>query len=301
MPCAPFPTVPTLRGEKPGSRGGHEDEAGNRFYTLVFIVDAPPEYGTRAVAAVVPFRRGYIYQVGASEDDWHESDGRALCVGLDARQASADGTKWEVTVNFGPPQFVASNTAIVLYDHPAQAPANVRWEAEHYEEVVDKDVAGNAIVNAAGDKPNPGLTRPKSDRILVVEQYYSYSDWNDAVVRAIVDHTNASTFYGEAAGKWLCRELVPEPLWNTVAGPMVKMTAKFHHRELGWHARPLNDGTHQKIDGVRKPILAGGQPVSEPVPLAQDGTALLPYETPEYLDFTIIPAADFDALGINFP
>jgi hypothetical protein len=306
MPCHEV-TEPTLIGEVEGTRKGGFDQLGNRKYTLVFEVQAPREYGLQQVLAVLPFVRGDRYEIGEVSDPWHEVDYGAFCLTRDAQQ-QGDGTKWLCTVEFGLPDIstLGGDTAFLFFENPALAPAGISWDGEDYEEIVDRDVNGVAILNKAKDRPNPALTRPRTRRTLVVEQHYLYTDWDDTVIDLVQDHVNANVFYGRAVGTWLCRKITAQLVYHQ-AGMLVRVRMEFHHREEGWHSQPLNDGTRQLVyseahpAGEYKPILVGGQPVTDPKPLDAVGTALAVGADPIFLDFEIIPSADFDVLDIRFP
>lgn len=306
MPCPTVPTTPTLLGEVPGTRKAGEDEAGNRTYTLVFEVWSPREYGARAVAAVIPFVRGDYYHIGNPGDPWEESDTGSLCLGIQPEQ-QGDPTKWVVPVHFGAPSLVAGDSAWVAYDNPALAPASISWDGEEYEEIADRDTSGNPVVNKAKDPFVPAPTRPRSRGILRVEQIMTLAEWDDSFIDLVQNTTNNATFYGRAAGKWLCKRVIPKLTWNTNIGACIHLSGEFHLRPEGWHFRPLNDGTRQLVytqahpEGEYKPILVGGQQVSDPKPLDSLGGALAADGTPIFLDFELIDPSDFSVLGIRFP
>ena len=274
-----IPSVPTLIGLK--HQEASEDEAGNRTYTLTYEIMTPLRWGSRAAASVLPFVRGdyYLYDIAhggvADSGSGFESDAFALCRNITVRQTSSDGANWDGICEFGPPQLDGDGSIVAAAD-PTEAPYRSWWESEPYEALAEKDIDGNPIVNTAKDKFDPTLTRVGEVPVLIIER--DEATFDDTVIDNYVGRYNNATFFGRAAGTMLLRKISPTPMWSTLIGSYFRVRYEFAFKppdRPDWKHRILNAGMRQVVSGEYKPILVKGVPVSEPVPLALNGSAFL--------------------------
>jgi hypothetical protein len=293
----------TLFGEAVGRSAG-EDESGNRTYTRIWhVITSSKDDGARAVAAVLPVSRGDFYAIGASGDAFYESDPYAFVRSIQVEQQADDPTFWICTVEYGPLDPQSGGSDNPGSENPTLDPPRVEWDTEQREVIVDEDINGDAVVNAAGDRFDPPIVKDDDRDYLIIER--SEQTFDPAIAAQYRKKLNASPFYGFAAGQVKCDKITASRDYSTLIGVFYRVRYEFAVNLDGWKKRVLNAGMRQLNVGLTdyEPILiedTGGTqvPVSEPVPLDATGRALAAGGTPVWLEFDIYSTADFDALGL---
>lgn len=293
---------PVLLGEL--GRSASEDEVGNRTYRRVFKVSTDnASYGARKVASVLGIQRGDYYEIGVSSDPFYEIDTGAFVRSINAEQLfsdtgdSDDGTIWICTVEYGPinPERAEDpGSTDPLLDEPTE-----EWDSEDREELIDQDRFGNPVLNSAGDRFDPPLTDDVSRSILVIER--NERTFDDSIASVFRNAINLDTFRGYEPGTVKIKRITARRVYNTQIGVYFRVRYEFHINEEGWLKRPLNAGMRQlSSDGTTyEAILVQGMPVSEPVPLDENGRALPPDGTPIFLEFEVGKWLSFAELNLG--
>jgi hypothetical protein len=181
---------------------------------------------------------------------------------------------WDVELTYGPidplRHFPGGN--------PLLMPARVRFENATTQVAAFEDVDGNPIINSAGCPYDPPLMRDVVRATLYVERNESPSAVNPATLTALSNTVNLEPFNGwPAKTVRLAPIKMPEVQYsqatNTFYYPFVY---QFEINFDTWTKQVLNAGYLQlDPEGNLTPILIAGQPATVPVPLDEDGHAIL--------------------------
>lgn len=288
----------TYRGVKPGFPKG-KNSLGIRTYTNAFVLTTDS-------------RADSVFQVGSHASlptigSVFSGDPAAYCVSLSVENTEP-WTGWTVTAEYTTDVFEPAE------ENPVDDQPRISWSSEIYQEPVFKDTDGNAVLNSAGDYfIDPAPTRDVSHLIArITQNVTSVPSWALSYQNAINNGTITIDGLSIAAGLAKVQRIdigEPELRGNYT---FRKVTLEIHIHRDGWNLQPLQAGFNQKVGGVVKPILvkdidSGGNskdssPVSQPVPLAADGT-ILQNPTPAtaiFGDFTIYQELDLSNLpGIS--
>lgn len=201
-----------------------------------------------------------------------------------------DGLTWKATAEYGPLEPPNEDPLLESPDYD--------WDGVTFEEVVDQDVDGLAVVNSAGDYFDPPITRDANRSVLTVTR--NESSFNPGLADLYRDVVNSDTFAGAAPGTVKCSSIkgkwVPFP--DLFAGGYWQVTYVFHFKREGWNRVILDQG-FRKLDGTtRKPILIDGEPASSPVLLNGLGDELTPGNPPEFLEFEVYESAAFSVFNL---
>ena len=235
---------------------------GVRRYTRVYrVVTNANTDGANVVLAIAP-KLGSVYP----------SDFRAFCRRRRARNESFSKRVWIVTI--------AYSTERELQENPLADPAETEWGTEQFQRPVFKNKANQAILNTAGDPPDPPAQRDDS-RITAV------TTKNLAVVPAWIltyrDAVNDAEFQldGITIPKGIAKiQAVRVSKWqerNDIRFRVVTITMHFAQTEdVDWPITFLDQGFREKIAGEMFRILddGDGQEVTAPVPLDGAGAKL---------------------------
>lgn len=176
---------------------------------------------------------------------------------------------------------------------------------------VDHDANGAPIVNTAQEPIDPPLSKQEIARTFIAEWYVTGTSWLNVYnqYRVYEGKLNSHVFAGAAIGSLLCESMEPSEIGN---GKYL-VTARFAYREgrtifgvphEGWSDTVLNLGRRTRgaiVSGKREypPIIMNGVPVSDPVPLAANGTRLDDGLNPVVLEFKHYSYINFNDLGIG--
>lgn len=168
------------------------------------------------------------------------------------------------------------------------------------------------VVNSAGD-PLSGLDRDEAE-FTVTLQYNQRPPFDFALAKEYVGAINSDLYSGCPARTWKCQSISAnrkfEVIPNVVpTGPPVKVfyyetSITLAYRETTWDLLTWDVGFNEVVSGQRKKILAGSEPVSEPVAL-QNGVAKPPGQPPNQLQFRVyklLPfATKFEGIPLSSP
>jgi hypothetical protein len=154
------------------------------------------------------------------------------------------------------------------------------------------------IVNTAGD-PIGGLDRDEGEFTVSITANFQ-PPFNYVKAQTYVGAINSDTFSGGAPKTWKCQTITGSRKIEEVAGTKYlywEVSTTLAYRGTGWDLQTWDVGFNEIVSGVRKKILAGSEPVSEPAALSS-GRAKTPGQPPDLLVFRIYPMQPF---GTAFP
>jgi hypothetical protein len=180
-------------------------------------------------------------------------------------------------------------------ENPLTAPYERSTEAAETTEAIDKDVDGNAIRNPVGD-PIVGLTKDFADIVMVITRNEGLDP--TATEGAYTNTVNDAAWNGFDAGTCRMRSITHQRV--IIPGSYYyRTTYRIQYRVDGWNVRTLCEGLRY-FDAGGNIINAtdyDGNPVTQPVKLAADGT-LLGANPDVWLEFTIYPESNFTTLAL---
>lgn len=189
-------------------------------------------------------------------------------------------------------------------DNPLDRPAEYSWEVGLTQEVVEVDINGDAIMNAAKDPPEQPCTRDIQLIFLNVARNENEFDASSAI--ASTNKLNSDDFFGAEPGQAKC-----VGIWsNKVTTPdsvYWPVRYRFEFREDGFKKRLINRGFNMINGGNLVRIVDGDEPgalvedavrptrpsVSRPRLLDSDGALLADGEKPIVLEFDVYESISF--------
>ena len=277
------------QAKAPISRGGGSSPT--LSWSVLLNGDDPPE-----TAAIIARQAPGIPRIGQR----HPGDPFAF-----ARQVSPkpiSPTLFRVTVQYQTPSGTSRDGEST---NPLDEPPGISWSFEQFMQQLDTDLAGNAIVNSAGDPFEPRIEVPISRPVL------SYTR-NEAAFRSGL----AREFLGGVSGRsainsdcffgWEPKTVKIRNMSATrqYAGDFSfdQVSYEFVFDGANWDASPLDVGYRERRGDelvlIRDPQ---GQPVTDPANLTDKGTAALPTAALRRAGpFRIFPLKAFARLGITY-
>lgn len=296
------------------SRSTSVDLMWRRSYTRVYTVETlDPSVGPLAVRqAVDPATGVAIPQPGAyyitPAGTYQENDHGAWVIGVEASLDDlhqTGGIQWTVTVSYGP--FDTS----AFGNDPTQWAIKVNFGGERTDRVLYFDQYGNPITNSAGDPFDPPITIDDSRSILTVTRNELVSSYNFALAEMYRDTINQYTWNGFAPYTAKLGIIsTSDPQYSSAYQVYYyTVTYPFTIKRDGWQVAVLDAGCNELTgpygayypytDQKTRPIMNGGQQVSDPVPLNGYGQRLPVGGIPITLVFEGYSVTDFTGLGIN--
>jgi hypothetical protein len=207
------------------------------------------------------------------------------------------GLGWHVTTGY--------SSARELNEDPEDDEVLIDWNSEIYQEIVQFDVNGKAVLNSAGDYfIDPTPSRDAIHMIARIEA--NVTD----VPPFIISYQNAVNDNVVNIGGLICAAGLVKVQRMTIGKRQARNDTTFypfsyeaHVHSDGWRLRPLDAGFRQIEYGELVQIKDGlGDEVTTPVPLDGAGQVLISPspETGVFGDFTIYPELDLTVLpGIS--
>ncbi len=219
---------------------------------------------------------------------------------------------FDVTVEYSTPKGANAQRTKDEPTNPLLREPKIEWDFEDstvplYFEVDDR---GNLdtrrpVVNSCGQPFEPSVERDVSDLMLRVTR--NEGDFDPVFALKIKNATNSDKFLGFDPNKCKIKRITAKQTSETQplpAGQDGEETTIFYWevtyeiviRQDGWRAQVINQGLMQTdvTDPTKLvPILAKGQPVTEPVPLSANGTPLAPAADKVALSFQRNPKTKF--------
>lgn len=258
--------------EKTGARGG-ETEKGEFTYTRVFIVITDSGLvgsGFVRAATGIP-RRGDIYATAT------EFDTSSFAKEISAEQDSENPRLWNVTVNYG--TISPEEKAQQEEPNPILRPAVFSWSFQKAGRAVYKDINDKPIRNSAGEYFSPPPEIDDSRPVLVVNR--NEPSFNPSIAIDYQDAINSDSFLGFSAGKVKVAGIAAQSA-SEGQYSFWQVNYEFEFRRDGWQLiledlgrnRKWKTGDPPAESGQLQPILSGGVPVSDAVPLDGSGQPL---------------------------
>jgi len=233
--------------------------------------------------------------------------------------AAATGLVYGVTleyrpvdvVNNGPAQGSQINNWIMA---PTLAPPTLKWSSEDVEFACTHDRDGKPILNKAGDPFDPPITIFLATPVATISRVEA--TFNPAWITIYKETVNDGAWMGFPSESVLCKDITADQFHSPDHGYLFTVNYKFAFRpsvlgsdgetviRAGWDAQVLNAGKRELrlrpplVEPTRVPIFIDDAPVSDPVPLDDNGQ-YDPEGEPNYLRFAIHPKKDFSFF--NFP
>ena len=154
------------------------------------------------------------------------------------------------------------------------------------------------IINSAGD-PLGGLDRDEGEFNVTISAnlhadgtapFFSYAE-----AQAYVGAINSDNYSGGAPRTWKCQTISASRKVEQVHDEKLvywEVNTTLAYRNTGWDLQTWDVGFNEIVSGVRKKIMAGSEPVSEPAALL-NGRAKPPGQPPEMKTFRIYPMLPF--------
>lgn len=287
----------------PRSRPATFSLGGERTYTATYMVttDSASD-GPITVANAAGVAIGASYSLG------NDTDSRAYCNSKAVEQVSSDDASetktWMVTDSYKTLDREEQKTLV----HPLSRPYEISWNYEHFQEVVEKDVNGGAILNTAGEYFDPPIERDASRPVLTITR--NEAAFPTSLALSYANAINSDYFSGAAAGTVKVFNISGSRVIEEFDGDEViywKMTYEFHYRADGWQRKVLSQGRSQLVpDDDDVPKLEkityenSGDQIVDPVPLDEEGARIDPEDLPDdayFIPFDIYTSLPFSAFG----
>lgn len=188
-------------------------------------------------------------------------------------------------------------------DDALSQPATWSWHGRQTTEQVDRDINGDPITNSSDESPDAPLTRPFSDRHLVIVR--NEASFDAQVADSYCETVNADAFCGWPAGTALCIEISAEACWQ---GPQLyyKVTYEFLFRMDGWKGRFLDQGYRVKdatsASGYKAITIENDDgeqvPIQKPMNLDGEGNLLPDGDDPVWIEPELFATSVFANLGL---
>lgn len=230
---------------------------------------------------------------GISFLDVHPNDDKARCTEVRAQQEGGDSpyhyrvtfiykgvTDADLNPLLRPPQFSFSGSL-------ASAPCF--W---HYPNNNDNSTK-RVILNSAGD-PIGGLDRDEAEFTVTISSNEP-APFPYAKAQNYVGAINSDVYSGGAARTWKCMSISANRKIEQFMGNQwvyYEVQAALAYRGTGWDLQTWDVGFNQIVNGQRRKIMAGSEPVSEPAALS-NGIAKNPGQPPDLMTFRIYKMLPF--------
>lgn len=210
--------------------------------------------------------------------------------------------------------------------NPLDRPAKITVKSKPVMEAYDKDIEGNAIVNTAGDPPDPPLERPVPRWVFTVTKNVAsvplwFLDYEETVNDADFEIKGVTVLEGCAklSGITISEDMKENNVDFLQLGfeiEVKKAPPSTNVREgkepentfepKGWTTVLLNQGLREKIDegsGVFSIVNmtdSNGDQLTAPSLLDEDGAKITnPYETAIFLAWETLESKDFSVLPVT--
>ncbi len=285
--------VVTLGEHYEGRKGGI-DRSWYRQYTRTFRAVCDNPFDGPATVGADPRlpRLGQAYRVPGSATEF---DNGSFCSKVEVTNDGSDGGfGWLVTCEYGP------YDPTQWPENPLDHPIKINWSWSQFERIVDEDINGNAVVNAAGDYFDPPLVRDDSRPLLAIVR--NEQNFTSARAGQFKDAVNSDSWFGYAPKQVKCSNISASLEYNPICGFYYIVSYEFaiNTESTGWQKEILNQGLRYLNGSTRTNVLINGAPATAPVPLDNSGAVLPPSGTPVFLAFDIYPEVSFSGLGFDF-
>lgn len=157
------------------------------------------------------------------------------------------------------------------------------------------------IINTAGD-PIGGLDRDEGEFTVTITAN-TQPPFPYVKAQSYVGAINSDSWSGGAPRTWKCQSITGSRKIESVGGDQYvywEVNTSLAYRNTGWDLQTWDVGFNQIVNGVRKKILANGEPVSEPAALS-NGKEKTPGQPPDMLKFRIYAMLPFSGTFPTLP
>lgn len=234
-----------------------------------------------------------LFPLGAPYVSFYEYDYYATLKSISAKPENEPRTKWIITGKY--------DTQVKpgrRLNNPIEQSPTIEWDFGTYQKRIDNDRDDKAILNSAGEPPNPPYVETR--RTLILRYTRSELSYNPITAMDYLDHINSSSFLGAEAltvklNKWLGKQKHFPAVGTFAGGEYWEVQYEFEWNPEGWDEEILDmgmidaDGNHIKTENK--------YPVTHPV-LLKDGFKKEPTDPPQYITVKRFPLADLNALNV---
>jgi len=188
------------------------------------------------------------------------------------------------------------------FPNPVLWHPEVNWGSEQFDEVVEKDRAGTAITNSAGDPFDPPLTETRSRSLLTLSRNEATwdPDWPETYENSVNDASITICGKTAAAGTALIRSL--GAVYAEANGyEYWRVTYAIAFKSDGWAREVLDAGYYRakKAGETERPrIERDGMAVTEPARLDGSGEKLDDDSASVFLSFNTKNAKDWTLFSL---
>lgn len=274
-------------------------KAGSRMFHVYFneyIIDKndhslTDKYSTfiyMAAVAVDPNTGLSVPNARTNFDGDVPSGNQPTCVSIDVELYDDQNLIWEVTCRFEAPTEQSSDgDGAVRSDFPWNESPSVVWGNSTIQQPISVDLAGNAIVNSAGQRFDETVTRPVAIQTVTCTFNTKSSGFTPSKSSELVNTVNSSGFNifgtGVSAGTALLKTYGGAKLVANVNGTNVnywQVTAAWdilsNAGDVGWQGIILDSGTQEfKNNGLHKIKSDEGPAFTSPQLLNGSGQRLI--------------------------
>jgi hypothetical protein len=280
----------------------------NRNYKLKLKVFTKSKYvGPVQIYSSFPVAIGSYYFWPLTAESPTENDTGSFLQSVDLEPEGEDNMQWVATLTYAPfdvvHQFGNSDISQGIIN-PLDRVPEVYWATAKYERSKTEDEATppNVFLNTVGD---PLLSPPPIEETRpTLKIVRNESTYNNDYASQFKDSTNRDTFLGYPPNTVKCSDIQGERVYDADWGYYWIVTYLFEFRDdddgNGYTEMVLNAGYRQLVGGSGDPqqILIGGQPITDAVPLQENG-AYEPGADPYFIPFQLFPQVEFE--GLNIP
>lgn len=220
--------------------------------------------------------------------DPHPENTNAFLTDMQVQQESDSPFHYRVTGSYT--GLVPEEAVILPWNRPVQysfsgtlASAPCFW---HYPNNNDNSTK-KVIINTAGD-PIGGLDRDEGEfSVTITQNVQSPFQYSQAV--QYVGAINSDSWSGQAQKTCKCMSINANRKIEDLNGTQYvyyEVQSVIAYRDTGWDLQTWDVGFNELVNGQRKKIMAGSEPVSEPAALSS-GKAKAPGQPPDLLYFRI--------------
>lgn len=273
-------------------RGGENKDGPT--YTLVYLVKTDAACGPFAV-------RGYVgWSFGDTYDILGETDVLARVTNMTEEPMGTSRLDWKSTIEFTREQS-STNGGDEPAENPLLEPVGIDWDYEERQILAVKDANGVWICNSANERFEDPIFADDFRRVLVVTR--NEATFPKTLADALSNRLNAATWNGYAAKTVKLKPIRARRAFHQAIGLYYQVTYEFHFAPIGgdWKEYIVDAGLTEVVSGVRRPILINNftQATTAPIKLDGSGEALPEGDPPVFLDFELIPTADFSLLNLD--
>ena len=277
-------------------RSGGADDKGLREYTRTFkVLTDNPQDGTVAILAAAGIPAKWSPYNTTTEQDLG-----SLCRKIRCTQEGNEPKSWIVTAEYSSKASEQDENP----EDPLAAPAKFSGNFAQFQKAIERDLAGNAILNSAGQKFENPTEVDDSRPAFTIEK--NFATMNMLTLFGYRDSVNSAVYLGFPIGTLKLGAITFSRQFGN-ATIYFPHSFTFQYDEDGWLITPLNVGFNEKVvESLGPPVVYKlrkcvdpdtKQPYSSPVMLDANGLAT-PSGPPTFQSFVGYRTRDFNLLGL---